>query len=87
MPEPSPITNPLLSLSKGIEHLFGLSLVDNAVRAVNPAIPIGVTLPSVPPATITSTSPYWMERNASPMEFVPVAQAVTTLMLFPFRPY
>ncbi len=56
------------------------------LREVKPATPIGVMLASVPPATITSASPYWMERNASPMEWVPVAHAVTTLMHFPLRP-
>ena len=48
---------------------------------------MGVIAASVPPASITSTSPYWMERMASPMEWVPVAHAVTTLMHLPFMPY
>ena len=49
-------------------------------------MPMGVMLASVPPATITSASPYWMARKASPMEWVPVAQAVTTLMHLPLSP-
>ena len=40
-----------------MEHLFGSSDVERAVRAENPAIPIGVMLASVPPAAITSASP------------------------------
>ena len=60
--------------------------MERAVKAVKPATPRGQMLASVPPAAITSASPYWMLRMASPMELVPVAQAVTTLMLFPFKP-
>ena len=37
MPEPSPITNPFLSLSNGLHAFFGSSSVDNAVRFVKPA--------------------------------------------------
>src|SRR5699024_11922980 len=47
------------------------------------ALPI---LPSAPPATHTSASPYWIARNASPMEWVLLAHAVTTLVHFPFAP-
>ena len=86
-PAPSPITNPFLFLSNGRDALSGSVLVESAVSAVNPPIPIGVILLSVPPQTITSASPHWIERYASPIEFVPVAQAVTTLMFFPFNPY
>ena len=86
IPAPSPITKPFLSWSNGIDAFFTSSVVFNAVKEVKPATPIGVILASVPPATITSASPCWMERNASPMEWVPVAHAVTTLMHFPLRP-
>ncbi len=48
-------------------------------------MPIGVIELSVPPATMISASPYWIVRNASPIELVPVAHAVTTLMLLPLR--
>jgi hypothetical protein len=41
---------------------------------------------SVPPATITSTSPYSIIRPASPIEWVPVVQADTTANDGPFRP-
>ena len=77
---------PLRSASNGMDARAGSSVVFNAVREVNPATPIGVMLASAPPATITSASPYWMVRNASPMEWVPVAHAVTTLMHLPFMP-
>ena len=60
--------------------------VDNAVRLVNPATPVGQIQLSVPPATITSASPYWIARNASPIQFVPDAHAVTTLVHFPRNP-
>ena len=68
------------------DGLFNGRSVVYAVSAVNPATPMGVMLLSAPPATITSASPCWIDRMASPMEWVPVAQAVTTLMLFPFSP-
>ena len=58
----------------------------NAVSAPKPPIPSGQIAASVPPATITSASPHWIARTASPMECVPVAQAVTTLIHFPFSP-
>ena len=45
-------------LVKGMEHLAGSSLEESAVNAENPAIPIGVIELSVPPAIMTSASPY-----------------------------
>ena len=68
MPAPSPITKPLLLASKGSEQLFGSSEVLSAVSAVKPATPTGLIHDSVPPASITSASPYWMVRIASPIE-------------------
>ena len=62
------------------------NLVDNALRAAKPAIPIGAIDPSVPPEIMTSASPYWIALNASPIELVPVAHAVTTFMFLPFNP-
>ena len=78
--------NPLLFLSNGSEHFSGSSTVESAVNAVKPATPTGQILASVPPASITSASPHWILRYASPMECVPVAHAVTTFRLFPFSP-
>ena len=75
-----------IDINTGTQMFITSSVVFNAVKEVKPATPIGVILASVPPATITSASPCWMERNASPMEWVPVAHAVTTLMHFPLRP-
>ena len=65
---------------------MGSVLVDRAVRLVNPATPVGQIQLSVPPASIMSASPYWMARRASPIQLVPVAQAVTTLVHFPLNP-
>lgn len=76
------MTNPLLFLSNGSEHFSGSSTVESAVNAVKPATPTGQILASVPPASITSASPHWILRYASPMECVPVAHAVTTFRLF-----
>ena len=41
---------------------------------------------SVPPVIIASASPRWMILNASPIEFVPVAQAVTVAPFGPLAP-
>ena len=43
-----------------------------------PPIAMGETAASEPPAIMTSASPYWMVRKASPMAWPPVAQADTT---------
>jgi hypothetical protein len=40
-----------------------------------PPMDIGETAASEPPAIITSASPYWIMRNASPMACALVAQA------------
>ena len=42
---------------------------------------------SEPPATIRSASPRWMILNASPIAWLPVAQAVTTEEFGPFSLY
>ena len=41
---------------------------------------------SQPPATMTSARPRWMYSIASPMEWLPVAQAETGEKLGPFIP-
>ena len=43
--------------------------------AQNPPMPSGEMVASVPPATITSASPYSISRPASPMQCRPVVQA------------
>ena len=88
MPAPSPITNPSRSLSHGREAAGGLSLkaVDSARAAANPATPMRHIAASVPPATMTSASPSWMSRVASPMACAPVEQAVTTEWFGPLKP-
>ena len=45
--------------------------------------PSGVVAISAPPAIITSASPYWMSRIASPMACVEVVHAVTVAMFGP----
>jgi len=57
IPDPSPMTNPSLSLSNGIDALFGSSDPLKAVNAANPPTATSDTAASVPPATITSASP------------------------------
>ncbi len=45
-----------------------------------------LTADSAPPATMTSASPHWMMRAASPMAWAPVEQAVTTALFGPRSP-
>ena len=85
-PAPSPITNPLLSLSNGILALFTFVACVNAFIFVNPAIPVGVIDASVPPAKIASSYPFFIILYASPIEWVPPAHAVTTDIDSPFVP-
>lgn len=51
----------------------------------NPAMDKPSILDSVPPATITSASPNWIILVASPMEWAPVAQAVTAAWFGPCK--
>lgn len=39
---------------------------------------------SVPPATMTSASPYWIKRDASPIEWAPVVHAVEAAWFGPY---
>ena len=48
------MTNPLRSLSNGMEARLGSSVVERAVRAWKPAIAKGVIEASEPPTNITS---------------------------------
>ena len=41
---------------------------------------------SAPPATMTSASSRWMRRKASPIQWLPVAQAVTAQEFGPLAP-
>jgi len=54
--------------------------------ALNPPTARGQIVDSAPPAIMASPSPRWIHLNASPMEWVPVAHAVTTLMFGPLAP-
>src|SRR6188768_3032704 len=77
MPEPSPITNPSRSLSKGRDARDGSSLrVDSARIAAKPPTPIGVIAASEPPAIMTSASPREITRKASPTACAPDEHAV-----------
>ena len=55
--------------------------------AQKPPTHSGVTTPSQPPAIITSASFRLMISKASPMAWVPVAQAVQEAWFGPFAPY
>ena len=47
----------------------------------------GWTQDSAPPANITSASPKAMKRDASPIEWAPVVQAVVTACVGPLKLY
>ena len=86
MPAPSPMTKPSRPSWKGRQAVSLSLFVDNARLALNPAIAMSVIGASVPPVIIASASPRWIILNASPIEFVPVAHAVTVEPLGPFAP-
>jgi len=87
MPEPSPSTKPSRSLSQGRLAVAGSSLrVESARAEAKPPTARIVTVDSVPPATITSASPYSISLPASPMQCADVVHAVTIARFGPFRP-
>jgi len=87
MPPPSPHTKPSRPASKGRDAFCGSSLrVDIAFIEQKPAMVSGTTMASAPPAIITSASPRWIRRKASPSAWLPVAQAVTTAEFGPLAP-
>ena len=78
IPEPSPITKPSRSTSKGRLALLGsLFRVDTARIAQKAAIASGVTQASLPPAIMAVASPRRMASKASPIAWAPEAQAET----------
>ncbi len=82
------MTKPSRSTSYGREARWGSSLRElRAFMLLNPATPVGRMVASAPPQTITSASPNFMMRQASPMLWLEVAQAVTMDMFGPPRPY
>src|SRR6056297_2052433 len=86
--DPSPSTNPSLSLSKGRDALSGSSLrLERALMEEKPATPILQTGASVPPQTAISDCPYRIESYARPILCEPVAQAETAQKLAPLNPY
>ena len=87
-PAPSLRTKPSRFLSKGREALVGSSLrVESAFMAAKPLRPSPTTAASLPPATMMSASSSRIRRQASPMEWLAVAQAETMAKLGPRRPY
>ena len=87
-PAPSPSTKPSRSLSNGRLALVGASLrVDNACIAEKPPIPSWLEAFSQPPATITSASPYAINRAAKPIAWVAVVQAVEVARFNPLIPW
>mmetsp|Transcript_38492 Transcript_38492/g.67930 ORF Transcript_38492/g.67930 Transcript_38492/m.67930 type:complete len:254 (-) Transcript_38492:211-972(-) len=76
---------PLRASSNGREAFSGSSLrsVARAFIWLKPAIDSGSTADSAPPVIITSASPCLMNRKASPMQWAPVAQAVTPAVFGP----
>lgn len=58
-----------------------------AFMLLNPETPVGRMVASAPPQTMTSASPNFMMRQASPMLWLEVAQAVTMDMFGPPNPY
>ena len=68
--------NPMSEIIRFIRsHGMKLSFEDWAKK---PAKLKGVTEASVPPQTMTSASPFTINRDASPMECKPVVHAVET---------
>ena len=53
---------------------------------MKPAMPSLQIAASAPPEIITSASPYMISREASPIAWAPVAQAVTTAWFGPLKP-
>ena len=87
-PAPSPMTKPSRPASNGREACLGSSLrVLSAFMAAKPAMAVGCTAASVPPATMTSASPMTSVRHASPMAWLAVAQAEQVATLGPRRPW
>src|SRR6478735_4586310 len=84
---PSAITNPARSMLNGRDARVGSSRSSTRARiAQKPARITGTIDDSVPPATITSASSRLITSAASPIEWVPLAQAETMQWLMPRMP-
>lgn len=80
------MTKPERAASKGREAAEGLELKE-VVRERERSKPMkarGWMQDSEPPASITEASPWEMKREASPMEWAPVVQAVVQAWLGPW---
>ncbi len=85
---PSLRTKPSRSASYGREAVCGESLrVESARMFANPAIASSVSVPSAPPAIMTSAMPFPMIIVAIAIEWLAVAHAVCRLRLGPVIPY
>ena len=73
----------------GTARLFRLVVeaVLSARAWAKPAMPIGQIVASAPPASMMSASSSLIIRAASPIEWAPVEQAVTTAWFGPISPY
>ena len=60
--------------------------VERARMDAKPPTEMGLTGASAPPVIITSASPNWMMRKASPIAFAPEAHAVTVEFVGPLAP-
>jgi hypothetical protein len=88
MPAPSAMTKPSRPRSKGRLAVAGSSLRRDRLRiTAKPATAMGSMQASDPPAMITSAPSSRMQRQASPMLWLPAAQAVLTQRLGPSQPW
>ncbi len=86
-PPPSPSTKPSRSRSNGRLARVGSSLrVDIAVSRMNPVMASGWIMLWVPPASITSASPWRISSDASPIAWALAAHAVWQVALGPRAP-
>ena len=75
-----------LRVDAGAPRAGGLQDLERAWIAEKPATTTGWMSESVPPASITSASPRWIARKASPTAWLLAAQAVVGLKIGPRAP-
>ena len=85
--DPSAMTKPSRSLSKGLLALCGSSLnLDKALQALKPATAIGVIGASLPPAMTTSACPLRIISQPCPSASAPLEHDDTVQKLAPMAP-
>ena len=77
MPAPSAMVKPLRRASNGVQASSKVLALVSALLLAKPPMARGCIAASEPPVMMASACPYLIARNASPTEWVPVAQAVT----------